>query len=45
MVLVGGIISWFWCSMTALAKETDLETRIFSLEIENMKLKEEMEND
>lgn len=43
--LVGSIISWFWCSMATVAKEADMESRIFTLEIENMKLKEEIEND
>lgn len=43
--LLGAIISWFWCSMLTVAKEHDLESRIFTLEIENMKLKEEIEND
>lgn len=42
---VGGLISWFWCSMLTVAKEADMERKIFTLEIENMKLKEELEND
>lgn len=45
LFFVGGFISWFWCAMLTAAKEADMERKIFTLEIENMKLKEELEND